>query len=387
MADETLEQIIIRSLQEGVVTIECNGLISTINPSAVRILDRNQELIVGKNFDSLAPDVVTNNAFFEVFSALMNRGEITLHREVDLVRHDGRKIQLSISSAALDISECIQGMENYVILFRDITAFKNLETAKRKAMDHLSHELKTPLSILKASIESLSKLCESNSRVHSLLNRVDRNLERLLSIQDSVEQIFSPPKLYPQTIMIQEIIINILDKVLRKTKHRQIRLETKFEYIGEIFFDPNVLELILTTLVKNAFENTPDQGLVEVIFSKPTPQNFQLSVHDYGVGVPTADLEFIFEGFHHTQNTDEYSTKKPFDFNAGGKGLELLQLKNLAELQGLKMLFESSRCRFISESTDRCPGRIDICPHVNSVEECLRSGYSIFGVEFTNLSE
>ncbi|MGC8660756.1 MAG: ATP-binding protein [Desulfomonilaceae bacterium] len=386
MADQSLEQIIIKSLNEGVVTIECNGLISSINPSGIRILNLFQEPVVGKSFNALVPQREANDPFFDVFEALIKKGEFTLHKEIDVICHNGQMIQVSMSSAALNANECILGTENYVILFRDITAFKNLETAKLKAIDHLSHELKTPLSILKASIESISKVYESNSRASKLVSRAYRNLERLFSIQASVEQIFSPPKLCPQTFIIPEAILNTLNKILGEARRRQVRLEPKFQYVGEILFDPDILELILTTLVKNAIENTPDQGLIEVIFSKPGPLNFQLSVHDYGVGIPPADLEFIFQGFHHTQNTDEYSTKKPFDFNAGGKGMELLQLKNLAELHGFKLFFESERCGFLTEPANNCSGRIDSCPYVDDVDMCLRSGYSIFGVEFTNIS-
>ena len=384
MTDQSLEQIIIRSLQEGVITIECNGVVSGVNPAAVRILGLNNKTIVGGQVDGVAPKTVGNKPFLDIFHSLVTEGAVTPHKEVELTRHDGRKIQVSASSAALDITECVPGMESYVVLFRDITAFKNLEIAKRKAADHLSHELKTPLSILKASLDNLLPLYKLNSKEYRLVERAERNLDRLLSIQNSVEQIFFPQKLYPQTIPVKDTINKILKEILRKAKHREMRLETKFDYCGSIFFDPNILETILTILVKNAVENTPDQGLVKVMVSELNSGHFEVSVHDYGVGIPFKDLEFIFEGFYHTQDTNEYSTKKPFDFNAGGKGLELFQLKNLSELHGFDIDFQSERCVYIPESTDHCPGRIDICPHVKSVEGCFNSGYSVFRVKFTN---
>ncbi|MHB8204017.1 MAG: PAS domain-containing protein, partial [Desulfomonilaceae bacterium] len=176
MTDQTLDQVIVRSLQEGVLTIECNGVISGANPAALRILGSTYEEVEGHTADCLGLDTVANSAFLEVFHSLVTDGVITPHMEVELTPHDGRKIQLSISSAALDIAECVPGMESYVVLFRDITAFKNLEIAKRKAADHLSHELKTPLAILKASLERLLELTESNPKASKLIKRAERNL-------------------------------------------------------------------------------------------------------------------------------------------------------------------------------------------------------------------
>lgn len=385
MKDQTLDQVIVRSLQEGVLTIECNGVISGANPAALRILNLTCEEIVGHTIGRVGLDTVPNREFLEVFQSLVTNGIVTPHRELEFTAHDGRKIQLSISSAALDVTECVPGMESYVVLFRDITAFKNLETAKRKAADHLSHELKTPLAIVKASLERLLEFSESNPKASNLIKRTERNLDRLLSIQDSVEQIFSPPKPHPEQLLVQNYTNKIIAEILQRAQHRDIVPKIEFQYTGSIFFDPGMLKQILTTLIKNAFENTPDQGLVKVIFCEPSSGRFEISVHDYGVGITLKDSKFIFEGFHHTQDTNEYSTKKPYDFNAGGKGLELFQLKSLLEFHGFEFVFQSKRCLYIPESTDHCPGKIDICPHIKNPQECLDSGYSVFKVMFTDM--
>ncbi|MGC8602642.1 MAG: sensor histidine kinase, partial [Desulfomonilaceae bacterium] len=250
----------------------------------------------------------------------------------------------------------------------------------------LSHELKTPLSILKATIKSLWELCESNSKAYKLIERAERNLDRLLSIQDSVEQIFSPRKPHPQKLQVENFTNEIVAKILHIAHHREIKLEIDCEKNGSIFFDPDIMEEILTILIKNAFENTPDKGLIKIVLSESNSGNFALTVHDYGVGIPFKDLEFIFEGFYHTQDTSEYSTKKPFDFNAGGKGLELFQLKRLSEIYKFKIDLQSRRCVYIPEPTDHCPGQINLCPYINKLEDCLCSGYSIFTVNFTNIS-
>lgn len=387
MNDETLEQIIIRSLQEGVITIECNGVVSGINPAALRILGLNRDALLGFSVEDTLPKRNANSAFLDIFRNLIDKDEVTFLKEVELIRSDGQKIGLSVSSAVLDVTECAPGMESYVVVFRDITAFKNLERAKRKAADHLSHELKTPLSILKACLQSLSEIYGIDPKAHRILERGERNLDRLLAIQDSVEQIFFPQKPQPKILPIEITINNILDRILQSAKHRHVELERKFDYSGFIIFDYNILETILNVLVKNAIENTPGEGIVIVNFNQIDSAHFQIEVKDHGVGIPLEDLDFIFEGFHHTQDTNEYSTKKPFDFNAGGKGLELFQLRNMSDLFGFKIDVESQRCKFIPQSTDHCPGDINVCRHIRSAEECFKSGHSVFRFTFRNMSE
>ncbi len=384
---ETLETIIIRSMQEGIVIIECNGVVSALNPAACRILGLHPASIKGLPVQKLCDHDDNNGDFVSIFNDLINDGKVTAHRDIQFIRHDGQLIELYVSSAALDIQECVQGMESYVVVFRDITAFKNLEKAKLKAVDHLSHELKTPLSILRACFTALMDLCVMDQKAMKIVARGERNVDRLLSTQNAVEQILYPAKSQPQEIPIASTMNNLVEQIISGGRKRHISTQTEFDYTDVVDFDPALLEIILNILIKNAFENTPDNGLVVVRFSQIDSGRFEISVKDYGVGIPLMDFEFIFKGFHHTQNTDEYSTKKPFDFNAGGKGLELLQLKNLCALNGFLIDFDSERCGFIPLSTDHCPGDISLCPHVKTVEDCYNSGWSIFRVTFTNVVE
>ena len=90
----------------------------------------------------------------------------------------------------------------------------------------------------------------------------------------------------------------------------------------------------------------------------------------------------IFGGFFHTQNTEAYSSKQPYAFNAGGYGSDLLRIKTFSERYGFRIMFESVRCRFCPEDEDVCPGRIDACRFVESKGECLAAGGSTFKLLF-----
>jgi signal transduction histidine kinase len=156
-------------------------------------------------------------------------------------------------------------------------------------------------------------------------------------------------------------------------------LNSSLEPIETDIIDPRMLWRILQTLVKNAVENSPDEAQVIISLSKIS-SDILLRVEDHGIGIPASDREFIFKAFHHTQETDQYSTKKPFDFNAGGKGLELMHLNILAEQGAFDISYESNRCRYIPTHLDQCCGKVSICQHISDLEGCKQSGGTIFSV-------
>jgi signal transduction histidine kinase len=141
------------------------------------------------------------------------------------------------------------------------------------------------------------------------------------------------------------------------------------------------LQKVVDGLVKNAIENTPDEGMIEVVVHQKG-KGSELVIRDYGVGIVEEDRKRIFEGFFATQETMDYSSKRPFDFNAGGKGADLLRMKIFSERYNFKIDMTSSRCGFIPEIRDICPGRIGECAFCKSKEDCYSSGGTTFSLYF-----
>lgn len=378
---DPIERIILRSMNEGVITVECNGTIHTVNPSAIRILGLEDGTLAGRHIEDAFPVESDNSEFVKVFSRLIRDGLPTAHQEVTYRRPDGQNIDLSLATAFLHVDECLPQLQNAVAVFRDITAFKSLERAKRRAVNHLSHELQTPVAIIDASVELLVGKTDPNASVGKTVARIRRNLQRLKDIQEIVEEITNPREFHPQPFDLRETVEEIVDEIRAASAHRSVAIRTRAQTARIHYLDADLIKLVLNTLVKNAIENSPD-GSEVLISAEQDATSLTLQVEDHGVGIPLADQEFIFEGFHHTQATDEYSSKKPFDFNAGGKGLELLRLKMLSEAGWFDISFESERCRFIPTSLDHCPGRISDCPHVGDVLACRDCGGTTFTVVF-----
>jgi light-regulated signal transduction histidine kinase (bacteriophytochrome) len=160
-----------------------------------------------------------------------------------------------------------------------------------------------------------------------------------------------------------------------------VALLTRLEASPAVFLPSEVLHKVIDGLVRNAIENTPDEGKIEIAVH-PQGEGTLLIVRDYGVGIPEEAQKRIFEGFFTTRDTLAYSSKRPYDFNAGGKGADLLRMKIFSERYRFQIEMASTRCTHLPKETDVCPSRISQCPLCSKVEDCHHSGGTIFTVFF-----
>ena len=334
-----------------------------------------------------------------------------------------------------DDREALIYVSNYVTvaienskLYEDLKASNR---AKERAIDHLSHELNTPLAII-ASVFKIIKKHVNNSGSERILQAIDRgqrNIARLMKLQKTVDDIVKqiPTEEKKQMVSLLEDVMNIfegLDDILieqyrellillkdrMKTIYEEeeravekIRLDTIMNAIlGEglpsnkrkypeirskiekglfTYMDKKAFKNIAEGLLKNAIENTPDEGLIDITASS-TDNGIRMIFRDYGVGITEENQKNIFEGFFHTQSTDLYASKKPYDFNAGGAGLDLLRIKTLSKKFKFSVNFDSTRCQYIPLDTDLCEGGISECPFIQTRSECLSSGGTCFTLEF-----
>jgi signal transduction histidine kinase len=296
----------------------------------------------------------------------------------------------------------------------------------------LSHELKTPVAILTGSLQILQKKLSTLSgiKVDSTLNRIERNLNRIVEIQDEVADIMEDKTYSAQKLLInmfdacqdeletlieqnldsqnlEESIKLMIDRKFgpRSILYSQLDFSNDFETLYNALrpqfdfrniqikysLDSNlpviklpeeIVSKILVGLIKNAIENTPDNGLIQISIENPN-QGILFKVHDFGVGIELDAQKRIFEGFFATQETLLYSTKTPYAFNAGGKGADLLRMKMFSDRLGFSLEMESKQCKFLSENKNYlCPGDIEKCDFCQGQKDCLNSGYTIFTIFF-----
>jgi PAS domain S-box-containing protein len=374
---EDLYRSLLNASVDAIAIYDMGGRAKYVNPAFTRTFGWTMEEIEGKRIPFL-PEAERETTMAIIYG-LIRDGTPTSGFETRRYTKDGRLLDVSISASRYHDHEGT--VEGTLVIIRDITAFKSLELARRRAVHHLSHELKTPLVIMKASLKNLADEGLTEESHAANLDRMRRNMQRLSDIQQIVEEIVVPRGYDPQHFPIVETINEILDACRRESSHRLVDLQSRIEDIETDLIDPEIFRDVLETLVKNAIENTPDEGEVIVSLSRVN-DGILLEVSDTGVGIAPSDREYVFAAFHHTQDTEQYATKSPFDFNAGGKGLELLRLKIIAEEGCFEVSFTSERCRHIPAASDQCPGRISLCAHVRNVEGCKQSGGTTFSVLF-----
>ena len=288
-------------------------------------------------------------------------------------------------------------------LYEDLKA---LDKARERAINHLSHEIKTPLSVLGGVLRQIAVKATAGdlSKLEKILLRGERNVKRLKALQEQIDDILQCQKLDTvPTPDVSRAALHLLDEIfdeeaarypeiLHEMAERLAVFRKRDEFAGEeihlatfikgicerakvavgrrelcliqtldedavIRTDWNVLEKVCTGLLKNAIENTPDESTIEVRVDKQVDET-RITFTDHGVGITVENQKMIFGGFFHTQPTDLYSSKKPYCFNAGGTGADLLRIKSFSERLGFKVEFISRRCPFLPQDKDFCPGKI-----------------------------
>jgi signal transduction histidine kinase len=277
---------------------------------------------------------------------------------------------------------------------------QNLNKAKSKALDHLSHELRTPLAVIQGNIRILKRKTQAQTPPlvrEEVFGSLEKNLNRLSDIQQETDQIIrshqelelkprleeidQAPSFTPKTIPLYRFTEQLVKDVKRKASHRDIQFQIEGEKDIHLVIDPKILEESLVGLLKNAVENTPDEGTIRVILERKS-QWIQLKVMDFGSGITKENQRHLFDGLFHTLDTELYASKKPYDFGAGGKGLDLLRIKTYAQRFGFDISAGSQRCTRVPTERDVCPGRISTCPYCKKQEDCLSSGGSTFCISF-----
>lgn len=367
----------INSSADAIIIYDLEGSVKYVSDSFTQLFGWTKEELLGRRI----PFVPESEA--EISLARINRliqdGKPVSGFESKRITKDGIVLDVRVSSSRyLDHRGQPVGI---LVILHDITAWKSMQRARQRAVNHLSHELTTPLAIIDASLPRLGRRDLTPEERQKILNRIKRHLSRLTEIQVIVQQIVAPHKYKPQSFPVILFFLDALGALRKRSSGRSVALLHRLQSVDSSMIDPDVLKKILETLVKNAIENTPDGGTVTVIL-EATPSGPLLQVEDRGVGILPEDQPYIFEAFHHTQDTEQYSTKNPFDFNAGGKGLELMQLKMLAEEGWIDIRVETARCRYLPTHGDHCPGIISKCKHVNDEQGCRASGGITFSVLF-----
>jgi signal transduction histidine kinase len=327
-----------------------------------------------------------------------------------------------------DITERIQAHEALVKSHQEL---EQLNRAKTKAVNHISHELRTPLAVIHGNLRLLKRKLKRlpiDANLQKIMDTLERNLARLVDISKETDEIFRvsqeleadvlldsldtlwqrvedlsdmPPDVRShldalkawlsqylsgstesfQSINLFPFVLDTMERVKQLSSHRNIRFQVEGKNDLFVFIDPLILQNVVEGLLRNAVENTPDGGMIRLVVEQKHGKII-LHITDYGVGITEENQSYIFGGLFHTKETELYASKKPYDFGAGGKGLDLLRMKVYGQRFGFDLSMTSKRCVYIPTDHDECPGDISRCLHVGNAKECAASGGTTLTVAF-----
>jgi signal transduction histidine kinase len=308
---------------------------------------------------------------------------------------------------------------------------KVLDKAKERVINHLSHELKTPLAVLSAAFKRLYQLLDSDAHPNAdkTFLRGKRQIQRLMDLEikigdilnqrpvaeqrrilniienaadlvdafndpsdpqkkealdliaERLDTLFAITDIQRESISPAPFLENLLQEARSSMGTRSIDILFRCDDAVQLTMDRQVLTKVISGILKNAVENTPDEGVIEMD-AETLDKGIQITIRDYGVGITKTNRGLIFGGFFHTQDTDMYSSKRPYQFNAGGAGADLLRIKAFSERMDFSVRFETTRCPYIPTDTDMCPGRISNCKFIQNRDGCLKTGGSTFYMLF-----
>ncbi len=308
-------------------------------------------------------------------------------------------------------------------------SLKAISEARKKVIDHLSHELRTPIAIIDSALAIILRKVrdEDYSDLDKPLARCKRNLKRLLGMQEKtidilnyrynddqaarlietvcslteeiceedqtayaavaqkllrrLKSIHEIGEFSPEPILISAFLNAVCDQAFARMQPRALNLIRHIEPGLMLVFDKTVLQKTCAGLLKNAIEATPDEGMIRVAASK-SDDGVTIAFQDWGVGITTDNQRNLFTGFCHTQDTAYYASKYPYAFCAGGSGLDLLRIKAFSERFGFKLSFVSQGCRHITDDSTMCSGAVSACRFIGSLADCIAAGGSTFTLHF-----
>lgn len=332
----------LRSVEDGLIIANPDGVIAFANPRAARILGVAKDSLLGGNLFTQLNWAETGNAFpddprFERLAretlARLFDGRETIERELTIGAAPARYYTLRMA-AVTDESEAPLGV---VATISDITRQRELRQMQTDVMALVTHEMKTPLTTIQGMSEVLMKFepdaakrREMNQAINEAAQRLKRMIDEYLDLTRLESGAIQPRFGFIRIQSLIEQNLLLLDPVAAQ---RGIRLKRAFaSELPPLLADADLLSRAITNLVANAIKYSPVNTEVTVS-AKASGDTIFLSVVDQGQGIPLEHQARIFEKFYRVPRVE--------DADAPGTGLGLAMVREIAELHGGRVMVES----------------------------------------------
>ncbi len=329
------------SSADGILILKPDLSIERINPALVTLIGWPQDTAEGRPHDELIVWIrrETRQSLSQALASdWATRSNRPLYVEGDLRRRNGSVVSVGITYAPL--LNAAGRLLNIIAIVRDITRFRAADVLKDTFISVVSHELKTPVAIIKGYAETLSRPEARNNPllVDEMLTAITEESDRLARL---VDDLLDASRLQAGGLSFEEIaedidLREIARRVIERHTSRSPRHQLSLDFPADfptIRGNAQRLEQVLDNLVSNALKYAPRGGPVH-IHGAATPAEVLLSVRDQGVGIPLEEQERIFDRF--------YRVEGPETRAVAGTGLGLYLTRAIVRAHGGRIWVQSA---------------------------------------------
>lgn len=321
-------EAVLSSMAEGVLVVDSEQQIITINKAGASLLGVDVSITVGHHIQ----EVIYSPEFHQLVVDVLKTAQPL---EKDIAVHKDKKRYLQVHAAPLDKS---QG-KGAVIVLNDMTRVYQLENLRKEFVSNVSHELKTPITSIKGFVETLLDGAFENpveckqflGIIAKHTSRLNAIIEDLLSLS-RVEQESENRHLVTEIGSIKDVLITAVAACQSKAAEKQIQITIDCDPKLTAQINAPLLEQAIINLVDNAIKYSDAQKHIQIQARRNNGEVI-ISVTDEGFGIAPEHLPRIFERF--------YVADKARSRKLGGTGLGLSIVKHIVSAHGGKVGVES----------------------------------------------
>lgn len=302
--------LVLDDLGEGIIVTNRKGDVVFTNEQASIILNKNNLLDDNiKNFDIPALNYL--------FKRVKNKKRADIEFEINIDRRTTNWVLGSMNQS--------KTTGQFILVLHDITQLRQLNSMRRDFISNLSHELRTPVSVIRANSETLLDGALDNKKDAKVFSKaILHNAERLSSMVSDLIDLsridYGDLKFNISSIDLNKFIDSLISSMTSLAKKKSITLSYKPNHKHPIKADSQALERVMNNLVDNAFKYSPNDSVIEITTSENI-EFIKVMVSDTGIGISKTDQVYIFDRFYRTASARASKNQ--------GSGLGLAIVKNL----------------------------------------------------------
>ncbi|HEY8744885.1 MAG TPA: ATP-binding protein [Chloroflexota bacterium] len=331
---ESLSRVIEQST-DGIIVCDRERHILSVNAALEHMSGYRRRELVGRRLDeALTMRPVRSAAGSRLFAEIDAAADAD--REVDLVLQakDGTLQQVALVAVVPDDDGAPDGQ--IILYVRNMTRLRELEELRSTFLSMTSHELQTPVAIIKAYAETLQrKFGDGDPLLQEALEAIDAETDRLSRL---INNLLRVSRLEADSLPVRLVEVELPELAYRVVKRLEARSE-RHRFIVDfprtfptIQADPERIEEVLTNLVDNALKYSPKGGTIR-LEGRVTPSTVEVSVSDQGPGIKLSEQSRLFQRFYRVQGDPNRQTT--------GVGLGLFLVKAIVEAHGGQIWVES----------------------------------------------